>query len=109
VFFFQQRDDAFWTFPAAWSALPRDCLCNDRCPTCDAEIEPDEHEAIQGAKSAKSAYAFSDRPALDPSPRFPTITRAAASGNCREEKGGAGCRLNASELGSSGERGLRPD
>ena len=29
-----------------------DCLCNDRCPTCDAEIEPDEHEAIQGAKSA---------------------------------------------------------
>ena len=27
-----------------------DCLCNDRCPTCDAEIEPDEHEAIQGAK-----------------------------------------------------------
>jgi hypothetical protein len=30
-----------------------DCLCNDRCPTCDAEIEPDEHEAIQGANSAK--------------------------------------------------------
>ena len=30
-----------------------DCLCNDRCPTCDAEIEPDEHEAIQDAKSAK--------------------------------------------------------
>jgi len=30
-----------------------DRLCNDRCPTCDAEIEPDEHEAIQGAKSAK--------------------------------------------------------
>jgi hypothetical protein len=30
-----------------------DCLCNDRCPTCDAEIEPDEDEAIQGAKSAK--------------------------------------------------------
>ena len=30
-----------------------DCLCNDRCPTCDAEIEPDEHEAIQGGKSAK--------------------------------------------------------
>jgi len=29
-----------------------DCLCNDRCPTCDAEIEPDEHEAIQGDKSA---------------------------------------------------------
>ena len=24
-----------------------------RCPPCDAEIEPDEHEAIQGAKSAK--------------------------------------------------------
>src|ERR1700731_3479395 len=30
-----------------------DYLCNDRCPTCDAEIKPDEHEAIQGAKSAK--------------------------------------------------------
>ena len=30
-----------------------DCLCNDRCPTCDAEIEPDEHEATEGAKSAK--------------------------------------------------------
>ena len=30
-----------------------DCLCNDRCPTCDAEIEPDEHEAIQGANSTK--------------------------------------------------------
>ena len=30
-----------------------DCLRNDRCPTSDAEIEPDEHEAIQGAKSAK--------------------------------------------------------
>jgi hypothetical protein len=30
-----------------------DCLCNDRCPTCDAEIAPDEHEAILGAKSAK--------------------------------------------------------
>jgi hypothetical protein len=30
-----------------------DCLCNDRCPTCDAEIEPDEHEAIQGVKCAK--------------------------------------------------------
>jgi hypothetical protein len=30
-----------------------DCLCNDRCPTCDAEIEPDEHEAILGGKSAK--------------------------------------------------------
>jgi hypothetical protein len=23
-----------------------DCICNDRCPTCDAEIEPDEHEAV---------------------------------------------------------------
>jgi hypothetical protein len=30
-----------------------DCLCNARCPTCDAEIEPDEHVAIQGAKSVK--------------------------------------------------------
>src|ERR1700737_3565862 len=36
-----------------WSA-EWDCLCDDRCPTCDAEIEPDEHEAIQGAKSAKT-------------------------------------------------------
>jgi hypothetical protein len=30
-----------------------DCLCNDRFPTCDAEIKPDEHDAIQGGKSAK--------------------------------------------------------
>jgi hypothetical protein len=30
-----------------------DCLCNDSCPTCDAEIEPDEHEAIPGANRAK--------------------------------------------------------
>jgi Protein of unknown function (DUF3768) len=37
-----------------------DCLCNDRCPTCDAEIEPDEHEAIQGGKSAK-IRALNDR------------------------------------------------
>src|SRR5580704_5926169 len=37
-----------------------DCLCNDRCPTCDAEIEPDEHESIQGAKSAK-IRALNDR------------------------------------------------
>jgi hypothetical protein len=29
------------------------CLCNDRCPACYAKIEPDEHKAIQGAKSAK--------------------------------------------------------
>ena len=35
-----------------------DCLCNDRCPTCDAEIELDEHEAIQGAKSG----SLPDRP-----------------------------------------------
>ena len=34
-----------------------DCLCNDRCPTCDAEIEPDEHEAIQGAKSANNPHS----------------------------------------------------
>jgi phosphatidylserine/phosphatidylglycerophosphate/cardiolipin synthase-like enzyme len=31
-----------------------DCFYNDRCPTCDVKIEPDEHEAIQGAKSAKT-------------------------------------------------------
>jgi hypothetical protein len=29
-----------------------DCLCNDRCPTCNAEIEPDEHEATEGDHSA---------------------------------------------------------
>jgi hypothetical protein len=28
-----------------------DCLCNDRCPKCNAEIEPDDHEAIEGDKS----------------------------------------------------------
>jgi hypothetical protein len=28
-----------------------DCLCNDRCPKCNAEIEPDDHEAIEGEKS----------------------------------------------------------
>jgi len=39
-----------------------DCLCNDRCPTCDAEIEPDEHEAIQGAKSAKNRCRFRKPP-----------------------------------------------
>jgi hypothetical protein len=37
----------------------------------DGDLRDDE--AIQGAKSAKSAYAFSDRPALDPSPRFPQL------------------------------------
>jgi hypothetical protein len=49
------------------------CLMQRPLSHLDAEIEPDEHEAIQGAKSAKSAYAFSDRPALDPSPRFPQL------------------------------------
>ena len=37
---------------------------NGSCPTCDAEIEPDEHEVIQGAKSAKSVLsmiAFANR------------------------------------------------
>ena len=29
-----------------------DCLCNDRCPNCNAEIEPDDHEAIEGDASA---------------------------------------------------------
>ena len=37
-----------------------DCLCNDRCPMCNAEIEPDEHEAIEGDKSAK-IRALNDR------------------------------------------------
>src|SRR3954470_16970923 len=30
-----------------------DCLCNDRCPKCNAEIEPDDHEAIEGQTSGK--------------------------------------------------------
>jgi hypothetical protein len=34
-----------------------DCLCNDRCPNCDAEIEPDEHEASQGVKSANNPHS----------------------------------------------------
>lgn len=24
-----------------------DCLCNDRCPSCNKEIEPDDHEVIK--------------------------------------------------------------
>jgi hypothetical protein len=24
-----------------------DCLCNDRCPKCNKEIEPDDHEVIE--------------------------------------------------------------
>jgi hypothetical protein len=23
-----------------------DCLCNDRCPDCDTEVEPDDHEVL---------------------------------------------------------------
>ena len=23
-----------------------DCLCNDRCPDCDTEVEPDDHEEL---------------------------------------------------------------
>jgi hypothetical protein len=37
-----------------------DCLCNDRCPKCNAEIEPDDHEAIEGQKSYK-IRALNDR------------------------------------------------
>ena len=37
-----------------------DYLCNDRCPRCDAEIEPDEHVAIDRDKSAK-IRALNDR------------------------------------------------
>jgi hypothetical protein len=37
-----------------------DCLCNDRCPKCNAEIEPDEHEAIEGKDSSK-IRALNDR------------------------------------------------
>lgn len=25
-----------------------DCLCNDRCPRCNKEIEPDDHEVVEG-------------------------------------------------------------
>jgi hypothetical protein len=35
------------------NGVPRILPPNNRCPTCDAEIEPDEHESIQAAKSAK--------------------------------------------------------
>ena len=24
-----------------------DCLCNDRCPRCNKEIEPDDHEELE--------------------------------------------------------------
>ncbi len=37
-----------------------DCLCNDRCPKCHAEIEPDDHEAIEGKNSGKIC-ALNDR------------------------------------------------
>ena len=37
-----------------------DCLCNDRCPRCNAEIEPDEHQAIEGKNSGK-IRALNDR------------------------------------------------
>ena len=37
-----------------------DCLCNDRCPRCDAEIEPYEHVAIARDKSAQ-IRALNDR------------------------------------------------
>ena len=37
-----------------------DCLCNDRCPSCNAEIEPDDYEAIVGEKSGK-IRALNDR------------------------------------------------
>jgi hypothetical protein len=35
-----------------WQFMRGNCLCNDRCPACNVEIEPDAHEAIQGGKSA---------------------------------------------------------
>src|SRR5712691_6965963 len=37
-----------------------DCLCNDRCPSCNAEIEPDAHQAIEGKNSGK-IRALNDR------------------------------------------------
>ena len=37
-----------------------DCLCNDRCPACNAEIEPDAHVAIDRDESAK-IRALNDR------------------------------------------------
>lgn len=37
-----------------------DCLCNDRCPKCNAEIEPDRHEVVEGPTSDK-IRALNDR------------------------------------------------
>ena len=37
-----------------------DCLCNDRCPNCNTEVEPDDHEAIEGDMSAR-IRALNDR------------------------------------------------
>jgi hypothetical protein len=36
------RDGSVWA--DEWS-----CMCNDRCPQCDAEIEPHHSEALEGA------------------------------------------------------------
>ena len=63
-----------------------DCLCNDRCPTCDAEIEPDEHEAIQGANSAK-IRTLNDR-RVDPCPE-PALTSGAPPATQAETTGRA--------------------
>ena len=52
-----------------------DSLCNDRCPTCDAEIEPDEHEAIQVAKSAKIPTLNDRFRTVRSSPRLNTMFR----------------------------------
>ena len=34
------------------------CMCNDRCPACDAEIEPEESEEIASGEEEESAIAL---------------------------------------------------
>jgi len=31
-----------------------DCLCNDRCPECDAEIEPYDWEEVEEASASST-------------------------------------------------------
>jgi len=33
-----------------------DCLCNDRCPTCDAEIEPDDYEEVDAELNGETRF-----------------------------------------------------
>jgi hypothetical protein len=57
-----------------------DCLCNDRCPTCDAEIEPDEQEAPgQGGLRENGMWPFRHKTGVQPrvSPPWRRSHRAA--------------------------------